>query len=54
MHSFFFSSKQGREITVNGLTETVWQVSSVGLRVKKYRHDYRLKHHLGREDQKHQ
>ena len=48
----FLSSTQGTEITVYGLTETAWQVSSVGLHVEKYRHDYQLKHPLGRQDQK--
>ena len=38
----FFSLAQGGEITVYGLTETAWQVSSVGLHVQKYGHDYRL------------
>ena len=38
----FFSLAQGGEITVYGLTETAWQVSSVGLHVEKYRHDYQL------------
>ena len=41
---FFLRSTQGGEITVYGLTETAWQVSSVGLHVEKHRHDYRLKH----------
>ena len=46
-----FSSTQGGEITVYGLTETAWQISSVGLHVEKHRHDYRLKHPLGKQDQ---
>ena len=45
-------STQGGEITVYGLTETAWQVSSVGLHVEKPRHDYRLKHPQGRQDKK--
>ena len=49
---FFLRSTQGGEIEVYGLTETAWQVSSVGLYVEKRRHDYRLKHPLGRQDQK--
>ena len=47
-----FKSTQGGEITVHGLTEIMWQVSSVGLHVEKHRHDYRLKYPLGRQDQK--
>ena len=49
---FFLRSIQEGEITVYGLTETAWQVSSVGLHVEKHRHDYRLKHPQGRQDQK--
>ena len=45
-------STQGGEITDYGLTETAWQVSSVELHVEKHRHDYRLKHPQGRQDQK--
>ena len=41
---FFLRSTQGGEITVYRLTETAWQVSSVGLYVEKHRHDYRLKY----------
>ena len=48
----FFRSTQGGEITVYGLTESERQVSSVGLYVEKHRHDYRLKHPQGRQDQK--
>ena len=51
-HIFFFRSTQAGEITVYGLTEPAWQVSSVGLHVEKQRHDYRLKHPQGRQDQK--
>ena len=49
---FFLRSTQGGEITVFGLTETAWQVSSVGLHVDKHRHAYRLKHPQGRQDKK--
>ena len=48
---FFFRSTQEGEIAVYGLTETAWQVSSVRLHVKKHRHDNRLKHLLGSQDQ---
>ena len=49
---YFLSSTQGGEITVYGLTETAWQVSSVGHHIEKHRHDYRLKHRQRRQDQK--
>ena len=49
---FFLRSTQGGEITVYGMTETAWQVSSIGLHVVKHRHDYRLKHPQGRQNQK--
>ena len=52
MKNFFLRSTQGGEITIYGLTETAMQVSSVGLHVEKNRHDYRLKHLQGRQDQK--
>ena len=48
--NIFFSSTQGGEITVYWLIETAWQISSVGLHVEKHRHDYGLKHPLGRQD----
>ena len=47
---FFLRSTQGGGNTVYGLTEM--QDSSVGLHVEKNRHDYRLKHPQGRQDQK--
>ena len=37
LNSFFLRSTQGGEITVYGMTETAWQVSSVGLQVEKHR-----------------
>ena len=48
----FLKSTQGGEITVKGLTETAWQVSSVRLHVEKRRHDYRIKHPQGIQDLK--
>ena len=51
-YSQFFSSIEGGEIAVYGLTETAWHIPSVGLHVEKHRHDYRLKQPLGRQDQK--
>ena len=50
--NLFLRSTQGGGITVYVLTETAWQVSSAGLHVEKHRHDYRLKHPQGRQDQK--
>ena len=52
IYDTFFSSTQGDEIAVNGLTETAWQVSSDGLHDEKHRLDYRLKHPQRRQDQK--
>ena len=47
-------STQGGEIAVYELTDTAWQVSSLRLHAVIHRHDYRLKHPLGRQDQKHE
>ena len=38
---------RGGEISVYGLPETAWHISSVELHVEKHRHVYRLKHPLG-------
>ena len=39
IYIYIFRSTEGDEITVYGLTETAWQVSSVGLHVEIQRYD---------------